>query len=179
MKTFTHDEDEGLETFDNYKLGLETFIDYEQSAFIKKSSVQYVAEKPVAESKMVEIVFDMKSKDVNPDNIKGLRKAHVINRSYFPQCATRSYEYAIGVSSSFSFRHDQKHFKKSFAANHICDCSWSEKFIWNSIIEILAVTLISAKLRQRFGVKSTEETKADIIFVYNSKTLWKINLSMV
>ena len=90
-----------MKTFSRKSAG-KNLIDYHQSTFIKTSSVQYIAEKPVASSRMIEVKYDMESKEINPDNIKGLRKASVINRSYFPQCATRSYEFTVGVSSSFS-----------------------------------------------------------------------------
>ena len=98
-KTFTHIESKNRRN----SLGDWFWFDYKQRMFIKKSSLQYIAEKPVASSRMVEVKYDMDSKEVNPDNIKGLRKASVINRSYFPQCATRSYEFSVAESVSFSF----------------------------------------------------------------------------
>ena len=95
-----------MKTFSHTAKGDRNILDYEQSSFIKKASIQYIAEKPVSKSRMVEVKYDMTSKEVNPDNIKGLRKGTVINRSYFPQCATRSYEFTLGESSSYSVNLD-------------------------------------------------------------------------
>ena len=67
--------------------------------------MQYIAEKPVVRSRMVEVKYDVTSKVVDPENVKGLRMASVINRSSFPQCATRSYEFTVGQTSSYSVRH--------------------------------------------------------------------------
>ena len=70
--------------------------------WLRHDSVQYIAEKPVSHTKILEIKYETESKKIEPSEIKGMRKASVINRSYFPQCATRSYEYTTGVSHSHS-----------------------------------------------------------------------------
>ena len=70
--------------------------------WLRHASVQYVAEKPVSHSRVVEMKYDYESKEIDPSKIEGMRKASVINRSYFPQCATRSYEYATGITHSSS-----------------------------------------------------------------------------
>ena len=70
--------------------------------WLRHESVQYVAEKPVLHSRVIEIKYYYESKEIDPSKIEGMRKASVINRSYFPQCATRSYEYATGTSHSHS-----------------------------------------------------------------------------
>ena len=95
-----------MKTFSHTAQGERHIVDYKQSSFIKKSSIQYIAEKPVSKSRMVEVKYDMKSREVDAHNIKGLRKGTVINRSYFPQCATRSYEFTLGESSSYSVNMD-------------------------------------------------------------------------
>ena len=104
---------ENRNQFGRQRFGENFNFDYKQNTFIKQSSLQYIAEKPVASTRMVEVKYDFEAKDVNPDNIKGLRKASVINRSYFPQCATRSYEFSIAESSSFSFRTGQKYYPEN------------------------------------------------------------------
>lgn len=59
------------------------------------------AEKPVSHSNTIEIKYDFERKEVDPSKMEGIRTATVINRSYFPQCTTRSYEFSVGESSSF------------------------------------------------------------------------------
>ena len=81
-------------------------LHFGQNYFIKKSLIQYIAEKPIVRSKMVEVKYDLESKSVDPAGLKSMRTASVINRSYFPQCATRSYEFTVGESSSFEMANE-------------------------------------------------------------------------
>lgn len=75
-------------------------LNYGQNVFIKRNLIQYIAEKPIVKSKMIDVKYDFSSKAIDPAGVKSMRRASVINRSYFPQCATRSYEFTVGESSS-------------------------------------------------------------------------------
>ena len=81
-------------------------LHFGQNSFIKKSLIQYIAEKPIVRSKMVEVKYDLESKAIDPAGLKSMRTASVINRSYFPQCATRSYEFTEGKSSSYEMANE-------------------------------------------------------------------------
>ena len=54
--------------------------DLQQVNFIKHSEVQYIAEKPVESFSVIEVAYELRSKSINPANIKSLKNAKVINR---------------------------------------------------------------------------------------------------
>lgn len=71
--------------------------------FIKPDVVTYNVEKPVKEVFVTEVKYDVKRKKVDPANIKSVVQTTLKNKSHIPQCSTRSLEYTVTKSSSFSF----------------------------------------------------------------------------
>ena len=59
-----------IKTFSHSAKGERNILDYKQSSFIKQYSIQYIAEKPVSNSRMVEVKYDMKSREVDANKIK-------------------------------------------------------------------------------------------------------------